>query len=284
MKFLAIVVFFISVFATDAWPQVTGKPIKVYLLGTFHFAQTDSTYDVLTPENQASILKLCEIIEAQKPDKVFIERMPDFEYMNKMDSLYQAYKAGDPNIRRNEIWQVAFRVAKKLDHPAVYSCDHPGQYGFYYTQIEEYAGKHQQSELLNYKGKGTTAPLTDFIDEDSLLANTDLLDYIRWLNSDEVQQTSHAHYINLYPQLGNTNVFQYNDAYFLGANLTADWYRRNIMIYSKMIAQLNYTEQAIFLIMGNDHIPILRHLFESNPYFEVIDTEQWLGATQIKTK
>jgi len=36
---------------------------------------------------------------------------------------------------------------------------------------------------------------------------------------------------------------------------------------------MDYNEDAIFLLIGNDHIPIIRHLFESNPYFKVIDTE-----------
>lgn len=279
--------FFITILIAASFGQLFAqKPshkIKVYLLGTFHFAQTDSSYDVLTETNQKSILKLCEIIEEQIPDKVFIERMPEFENQNRMDSLYQAFKNGDSLQRRNEIWQVAFRVARDLKHQTIYSCDHPGQYGYYYSQIEEYAAKNNQSELLNYKGNGITIPVTSLTDTDSLLINSDLFEYIKWLNSSEVQETSHAHYINLYPQLGNTNVFHYDSAYFLGAELTADWYRRNIKIYSKIIAQLDYTEKAIFLLMGNDHIPVIKHLFESNPYFEVVDTEDWLGRSEIKT-
>jgi hypothetical protein len=49
-----------------------------------------------------------------------------------------------------------------------------------------------------------------------------------------------------------------------------------------MLAQLSYTENAIFLIIGNDHVPIIRQMFGENPYFEVIDTEKWLGKTNIK--
>jgi len=271
-----------SLLFSSAFAQKPKAKIKVYLLGTFHFAQTDSTYDVLSEKNQKSILKLCEIVKKQKPDKIFIERMPDYEYQNKMDSLYQAYKKGDPRQRRNEIWQVAFRVAKDLNHITIYSCDHPGQYGYYYSQIEEYARKNNQIELLNGKGNGITIPESSLINEDSLLLNSDLLEYMKWLNSKSVQQSSHAHYINCFPQLGNTNVFHYDSTYFFGSELTADWYRRNIKIYSKMIAQLDYSEKAIFLIMGNDHIPIIKHLFESNPYFEVIDTEKWLGKTKLK--
>ena len=268
--------------ADVSFAQHENPAIKVYLLGTFHFAQTDTAYDVLSEKHQKSISALCEIVEKQKPDKIFIERMPDYEYQNKMDSLYQAYKNGDDRPRRNEIWQVAFRVAKKLNHQTIYSCDHPGQYGYFYAQIEDYAKKNNQENILKGEAKGITVPKSSLIDEDSLRMNTDLLEYMRWLNSGDVQASSHAHYINLYPQLGNTNVFHYDSAYFLGAELTADWYRRNIKIYAKMIAQLDYTEQAIFLIIGNDHIPIIRHLFASNPFFEVIETEKWLGKTEIQ--
>jgi hypothetical protein len=282
MKKLSLFILLLGVVTLHSSAQARPERIKVYLLGTFHFAQTDSAYDVLTAEHQTSISKLCEIIKKQKPDKVFIERMPDYEYQNKMDSLYQAFRAGDTRKRRNEIWQVAFRVARDLHHPTIYSCDHPGQYGFYYAQIEEYALAHGQTDLINGNGKGITNPASSLINEDSLLMNSDLLEYMRWLNSKEVQETSHAHYVSLYPQLGNTNVFHYDSTYFMGADLTVDWYRRNIKIYSKMIAQLDYQEKAIFLIMGNDHIPIIRHLFQSNPYFEVVDTEKWLGKTKIK--
>lgn len=256
--------------------------IKVYLLGVFHFAQTDSTYDVLEPHHQQDISKVCEKIKALAPDKIFIERQPDFEYESKMDSLYQAFRGGDPRVRRNEIWQVAFRVARDLGHDSVYSCDHPGQYGFFYGQIADYAGAHGQMDVLEYKAPGTTRPPSDFMNEDSLMQQVSLLDYLRWLNAPEIQAASHAHYVNVYPQTGNVNVFNYNEEFLLGAQLTADWYRRNIMIYTKMINQLDYSEKAIFLVMGNDHIPIIRHLFESNPYFEVVDTPSWLGKNRIR--
>lgn len=258
--------------------KIDSNRIKVYLLGTFHFAQTDSTYDVLEEHHQRSITDLCEIIKRQKPDKVFIERMPDYEYQNKIDSLFQVYVHRNEGTRkrRNEIWQVAFRVANDLGHPKVYQCDHPGRYGTLYNSIQEYAEKNNQLSILDYKAPGTTKPISSIIDEDSLMKKLTLLEYLQWLNSKKVQNSSHAHYINVFPQIGQTDVYNYSKDYLLGTELTADWYRRNIYIYSKMINQLDYTEKSIFLIMGNDHIPILKHLFESNPYFEFIETHNWL--------
>ena len=255
-----------------------SNKIKVYLLGTFHFAQTDTNvYDVKSAVHQKSIEELSDKIVNLNPDKIFIERMPEFEYQNRMDSLYQQYRKGKLRHARNEIWQVAARTASRLNHEHLYQCDQPGSYGMHYGNCEEYVESHNQKEKLQYKGKGMTTPATSLINPDSLRNTMGLVDYLRWLNSSRVQESSHAHYINVYPQIGNTNPYQYDSTYFLGANLTIDWYRRNILIYSKMIAQLDYTEKAIFLLIGNDHVPIIRHLFESNPYFEVVATEKWLG-------
>jgi hypothetical protein len=131
-----------------------------------------------------------------------------------------------------------------------------------------------------------TSPLTSKINNDSLRDHSDLLEYIRWLNSRDVQQSSHAHYINVYTQIGNLNAYtpavKIDSTYFIGANLTIDWYRRNILIYAKMLSQLDYNEKAIFLIIGNDHIAIIRQMFQENPFFEVMETEKWLGKTKIK--
>ena len=257
--------------------QNSNKKIKVYLLGTFHFAQTDSSYNVLDVEHQKNINQLNDIIVGINPDKIFIERMPDFENQHKMDSLYTAYlnRTKETN-NRDEIWQVAFKSAKRLGHKKLYQCDHPGMYGSLYEGIQEYAKKHNQMNILEYNSIGVTKPITSIVDRDSIMKSMSLLDFMKWLNSKKVQSTSHAHYVNMYPQIGHTDVYNYKENYLLGTELTADWYRRNIYTYSKMINQLDYKEKSIFLLMGNDHIPIIRELFDSNPYFEVVATESWL--------
>lgn len=267
-----------------SFSQSGSKKIKVYLLGTFHFAQTDTTiYDVRSEKNQKSIQKLSDIIVGLNPNKIFIEKMPEWEYVNHIDSLYEEYKKGNLSRARNEIWQVAGRTAMRLNHKQLYQCDQPGNYNMYYGMLEEYAKSHNQwQHLENYNGKGMTEPISNNFNTDSLRNKSDLLNYMRWWNSKEVQNTSHAHYINVYPQIGNTNSYKYDSTYFLGTNLTIDWYRRNILIYAKMISQLDYNEHAIFLIIGNDHVPIIRQMFEANPYFEVIETVKWLGKTKIK--
>ncbi len=281
MKTLSLLLLFALIVTLPASGQ--SRKIKVYLLGTFHFNQVDTLlYDVRDAKHQKSIQKLAGTIIALKPDKVFIEKMPEWEHENRIDSLYQEYRKGNLSQARNEIWQVGGRVAAALNHRHIYQCDQPGNYNFHYRQLAAYANAHSQEEKLLYKGKGLTKPLTSTTNGDSLRNNLELLAYLQWLNSAKVQRSSHAHYINVYPQIGNTNVFNYDSAYLLGANLTIDWYRRNILIYTKMLAQLDYSETSIFLIIGNDHIPIIRQMFQENPYFSVQNVEAWLGKSKIE--
>ncbi|WEK18155.1 MAG: DUF5694 domain-containing protein [Candidatus Pedobacter colombiensis] len=284
MKKRIILFFSFLVLHLSAFAQT--KKINVYLLGTFHFNQVDTlTYDVNDEKHQESIKQLATKVVNLKPDKVFVERMPEWEYKNKMDSSYQEYRKGNLRKLRNEIWQVGARIAVALNHPHIFQCDHPGMYGVYYQKLVNYAKAHnEQDKLAKKNGLGMTIPLTTLMKSDSVRKSVDLLEYLRWLNSARVQQTSHAHYINVYPQIGNTNVFSNESDYFLGADLTIDWYRRNILIYSKILAQLDYKENAIFLIIGNDHISIIKQLFKDNPYFNVVETEKWLGRTKVKEK
>jgi hypothetical protein len=256
---------------------IDGK-IRVLLVGTFHFAQQDSTYDVLSPSRQKEVEELCGKIVAFRPDRIFIEQNPEFEHQNKRDSLYHEYLAGRFVLRKNEIYQVGFRVGKVLGHKHVYQCDHPGMYGLFYDVIEGYARKHDQMDILNCTAPGTTPSPASTVNEDSIMNNSTILSYIRWLNSKDIQASSHASYVTRFPRLGNTDVSptEVDSTYFVGSKLLADWYRRNIMIYSKILVQLQPADKKVFLIIGNDHVPILRQLFEDNPFFVVEDTEKWL--------
>ena len=273
--------------AGQTFSQTKKNKIKVYLLGTFHFKQIDTTInDVRNAKNQKSIQQLSDIIYKLSPDKIFIERKPEWEYENHIDSLYQEYRKGNLRQECSEIWQVAGRTANRLNHPHLFQAGNADKYDFHYARLEQYAKTNNQDDKLLYKGKGMTQLMTSKINFDSLLVHSNLLDIMRWINSRNVQQNSHAHYINVYPQIGNTNAFtpanRIDSCYFIGANLTTDWYTTNIMIYAKMLSQLDYNEKAIILIIGGDHIPIIRQMFQENPYFEVVDAEKWLGKTKIR--
>lgn len=259
--------------------EISGSnTIKVYLLGTFHFNQTEPEYNVLDKEKQESIEELCSLVAIQKPNKVFVERQPEFEFQNKIDSLYSNYVIDGKLNRKNEIFQIGFRLAKRLGHKKIYQCDNPGRYNYLMKTAMEYAKKNNQLPILVGEAVGTIERYDEIVNEDSIMQNNSLLHYMRWINSTQVMKTSHAFYITNLTQLGSHDFYNYDDDdTLLGAQVVADWYRRNIMIYTKMINQVDYSsDKAIFLVMGSDHIPILEKLFNDNPNFEVIKNEVWL--------
>ena len=165
-----------------------------------------------------------------------------------------------------------------LNHDSVYLCDHPGRYGYLNEAAYEYAQNNDQTDILERKRIGTVERYEDRANEDSIMKNSSLLEYIKWINSDKVMDASHASYISNWPLIGSTDFYNYDDDdTLIGAAVITDWYRRNILIYTKMINQVDFeNDNAIVLIMGADHIPIIKNLFDANPYFEVVSASKWL--------
>ncbi len=202
-----------------------AKKTKVYLLGTFHFTQTSDDYNVLDKKHQKSIERLCRTVADQKPEKVFVELQPEYEYRNKLDSMFKVYVGMKRPVKsKTEILQVGFRVAKMLGHPKVYQCDNPGLYGKYYQETLDYAKKHGQMDYMNASAKGTIIREDDRLDEDSVMQNSTLFEYIQWINSEAVMVTSHASYVANDPLVGSKDYYNYDDDNTLiGAEITADW-------------------------------------------------------------
>ena len=138
-------------------PAAPAK-IKVYLVGTFHFSGSDSDLhkgtktDMKTPEMQRELDELVSKLAQTRADKVFIEfRLNDQPFV---DSTYALYRQGQLKAGNNEVYQLAYRLAKRLDRPRVYCADAAGMLDFEATQA--YAKRHGQEKIL--EGAITSAP------------------------------------------------------------------------------------------------------------------------------
>ena len=104
---------------------------KAMVLGVFHFKDEglDSykpkfSFDILESKRQAELETLLEKIENYRPTKILVEwnRI-------KMDSLtnvwYQEYldDKTDLSDKSNEVFQIGFKLAKKLEHDKIYCTD-----------------------------------------------------------------------------------------------------------------------------------------------------------------
>ena len=129
---------------------------QVLLLGTFHFA--DAGLDghvprfavvVRSPERQREVEAAVGRLAAFQPTKVAVEQRPDQQA--RLDSVYRAYLAGDYELGANEVHQIGFHLARRLDHDRVCAVDAPNR-----TYFPEWTDADWETEIARRPPVGTT--------------------------------------------------------------------------------------------------------------------------------
>lgn len=250
------------------------RPIEVLLVGTFHFAQTDTlTYDVLKPPRAAEVDAVVASLVRWQPDKLFVEWQPEFNQL-MADSLLEQHRTAGPLRRRNEVYQLGIRTAVRLRHPRVYLMDHPGLYGALYEPMDAFARSHGQLDVL--EGRAPFSYRADYELRDSTRAPRDTMTLaaaLQQVNSPASLASDHSVYLSRFARIGEirTDLRDTAGVSTSGANLVADWYRRNVQMYGKVLKWMTFGERRIVIIVGSSHVPILRHLFETHGGFRVVE-------------
>lgn len=101
-----------------AEPEPGASPVKVMVLGTWHFANPGldlnniESDDVLTPKRQAELAAVASALATFRPTRIMIERIapaPDLA-----DPLYASFDPGMLSAQRDERFQIGYRVARQL--------------------------------------------------------------------------------------------------------------------------------------------------------------------------
>jgi hypothetical protein len=235
--------------------QAAPARAEVLVLGVYHMANpgrdihNTQADDVLAPKRQAEMTQLIEVLKKFRPTKVAVERNPGD---NRITGPYADYLAGKHELTRNEIEQIGFRLAKELGHKAVYGVDADGE--FPYPRVVKYAqatGRSKEFEALNNEVGAMVKAQNEY------LASHSILDMLLYLNSDE--------------KVAEAVGFYYRQAHFgeawdwAGADLIADWFRRNIRIYSNVVQLADSPNERILVIFGSGHTGWLQQNFASDP-------------------
>ncbi|MFT3978965.1 MAG: DUF5694 domain-containing protein [Ferruginibacter sp.] len=244
------------------------KPVKVLLLGTFHFGypnldahKTDSAnyIDVLSAQRQQELQQLAEVIMRFKPTRFYIEsRNAAFH-----DSLYNEYLAGRYQLGRNENYQLGYRVAKQAGLKKLYPVD---------------ASNFVSENYENYKWIDSMWKLNNAIDStrdkywgrqynklydasDSMEIKLTMLENFLLMAEPKTLKRMHGNYLTTgFGTLGSN-----------GPDMLAMWwYSRNLRIFNKILQTEPTGEDRIVVLFGNGHMPILKQCFESSPEFEVV--------------
>ena len=277
--------------------------IKIMILGVYHFSNPGldvhkgKSFDHLGDKAQVEIAQLNRKLIGFNPDKILTE-FP-ITYQSKITTRYQQYTEGklDLSQKANEVYQIGFKVASALKHKDIYTIDATGvwPYDAFLSAVEKFDLKDVSAELEMEE--------ITFKEKDKVHASRTVLERIVNLNKPETIMDNHMFYIKtaarvvshspthqLEPKLETINNIEHLlvplDPDYMGAELVAEWYKRNLKILSNIYQKTDLaTDKRLLLIIGAGHVRILQHLFEDSPYFEVVDTNSILtSSTSLASK
>ncbi|WP_375559629.1 DUF5694 domain-containing protein [Bernardetia sp. OM2101] len=266
------------------------------LLGMYHFDNPNrDTYnmkvdDYLSVKRQNQIQEVADSLENYKPTKIMVEALPSQQAT--LDSLYELYlqdkiTLDDIKNGKNEIYQLGFRLGKKLGGIPIKAIDHNGNWLAPYADfiadtlsLEYYQKDYAEKAAQNKK------------QQEAFLLNTVRQNLI-YLNQWEQILENHTYYNNIAVQVKDTATIMFGyqeqeqeiegvpylmrsfDFNNIGVELVTEWYKRNLFIYRNILENTEENEQVL-IIFGSGHIRYLQQMLEDNTEFEVVDVNQFL--------
>jgi hypothetical protein len=204
-----------------------------------HNMQAD---DVLSPVRQRELAQLIVVLKKFKPTKIAIEADAGSRRVAKE---YPDYLAGKYTLTRNEIDQIGYRLAKELGHPKIYAVDADGD--FPYLRVLNYAKANGIKDKFDAVSARTAQRVKE---QGDFLASHTVLETLLYMNSDSLVARDLAEYFSF---------VQFGEPYeYAGADLLADFYRRNIHIYQNIVKLIDSPDERILVIFGGGHLGWLR--------------------------
>lgn len=262
---LSLTLGFANPVAAQTAASTDSAPAQILVLGVFHFATPNADYarfqgiDVLTPTRQREIEAVVAALARFAPTRIAVER-PATE-ADSLNADYSQYLAGRFDLARNEVHQLGFRLAARLHQRRVYPIDVPS--GLAIDSVLAYAHIHDTAYAGRFQR--TIASVVQQLDrmqrEESIPAN------LRFLNDSTTLRGALAPYMDMATVgAGDT---------YVGARVVSQWYERNLRIFAH-VATLAQPRDRILLIIGQGHVPILRHLVRSHPGMRLVDAALYL--------
>jgi hypothetical protein len=230
------------------------KP-EVLILGVYHMANpghdifNTKADDVLAPKRQAEIAEVIGALKKFNPTKIAVEADV---YGDRISKHYDDYLAGKYELTRNEIDQIGLRLAKELGLKAVYAVDVDGEFPF--QRIVDYAKASGRSKDLD----ALMGEIGDMVKaQNAYLASHTVLETLLYMNAEaKVTQDVGFYYREVsFGEAGD----------WAGADLLAEWFKRNIRIFSNVARLASSPQDRVLVIYGAGHLGWLQQDVGSDP-------------------
>jgi hypothetical protein len=242
----------------------TPRP-EVLVLGVYHMANPGhdvfnmTADDVLSPQRQKEIKEVAAVLATFRPTKIALES----DSQKKLDERYAKYLAGEYPLTSNETDQLGLRVARMLGHTAIFAVDADGDFPF--QRVLNYAKANGRSSSLEEITAGGWGAMVK--SQGEYLQHHTILQTLLFINSDARTAEDVGYYYRLahYGDPGD----------YAGADLLADWYRRNIRIFNNVTKLATSPADRILLIFGSGHLGWLRQDFGADPSLRLRKLEEF---------
>lgn len=254
---------------------VDEQGTEMLLVGTFHFHNPGAdvvktkSFDIMSDKSQKELSELSEKITLYNPSKIFVEW--EYDRQEELDSLYQLYLQNDyfkdgmsDFYQKNEIFQLAFRIAKSSGHDKVYAMDYR-ETEFPFDSVMTVINVNGQKELQQKIQKVIKQITEDF--DSKIEAGISLKELIYHLNLDSLRKQSNDFHMRV-PLIAG------DETNFIGPYLTAEWYRRNLYMWSLIQKNTTPEDEKIMVLVGASHAAIFEELISHDPNWNIIGLKE----------
>jgi len=258
--------------SADGEKATVGQRVQVMVIGVTHFADTGQhmvnteAADVLAPARQRELEKLVEALAAFKPTAVAIEKIasaPDFHVEE-----YSGFARKDLLSKRNENFQIGYRLAKRAGLDVVFGIDEqpsakePDYFPF--DKVQDHVARTGQMDAFGQYFGRLQARIEAAVAENTKLSIPSMLLSINQPRS-LLSSTDYFFELMKYDR-GEDQP---------GAELYAYYMMRNAKIFGKLMA-VSKPGDRIIVIYGAGHKRWLDQLLKSAPTFEVVSPVPYL--------
>lgn len=244
----------------------TFKGTPTLLMGTWHMGYTSdaqtSSYDASLPHRIKEINALAKQMATFKPTKIYVEVTP--ENQKEMERHYAAYLKNPDSLStyHGEVGLLAFQIAR-LTGAKLVATDH--KLGYDYPSINQLAQESGNKDYYSYLQQ--VGPFLQKIESLEKKATTKQL--YRFTNTPQYLDFLFNVNADLMTYVNTKDKFE-------GANVAADYYRRNLRIFGNFNRTELAPDDKVLVLYGASHVAFFHDFMKRSHKYDVQDIQEFL--------
>lgn len=255
----------------NSWGEKTNrdveKKIEVLNVGTFHFGTTSDAkkteFDENSVSNKEQAHKIATLLAKFKPTVIVVEYIPEFN--KDLQEIYQKYLQ-DPTImfeENSEVNLLAYEVGRLSGAKRIFGIDH--QLGYDYAIGDRMKNNIDSISYRDFKNN----PHRFNILKDIAFAELDLLTHLKLINSKDYLNYLYQTNADILTYVGSENGFE-------GADQAAEFYKRNLRMFSNLNRIPLNENDRVFILMGAAHTAFFNDFIGRSNKYKLINTTDYL--------